>query len=84
MLRVRCLGTAFLLTHLQVMALNDIVETVVAHAVLFAELALVHLPELATTDAAVSLTYALDVLHAERLFGKLAHLAVPVLIVGLG
>ena len=63
------LGTALLLAHFQVMALDDVIEAVIPHAVLFAELALVHLPQFATTDAVILLAHSLDKLHDESLFG---------------
>ena len=78
------LGTALLLAHFQVILLDDVVETVVAHAVFRTELAPVHLPKFGATDAGGFLPHMLDVLHAERLLGQLAQLTVPMLIVGLG
>ncbi len=80
---VRCLGTALLLAHLQVVLLDDVVEAIVSHAVPIAKLALVHLPELATANAMVLLAHTLDKLHAERLFGKLTQITITMLIVGL-
>ena len=84
MIGVCCPGTAFLLTHLKVMSLNDVVESVVAYTVLFSEVLPVHAPELVAPDTAVFLADAFDILHDEGLFRQFAKKAVPVLIVGLG
>ena len=84
MIGVCRLGTAFLLTHLKVMSLNDVVESVVAYAVLFSEVLPVHAPELVAPDTAVFLADAFDILHDEGLFRQFAKKGVPVLIVGLG
>ncbi len=81
---VRGPGTAPPLAHLQVVALDDIVEAVIADTVLLTERRAVHLPELAAADAAVPAAHVLDKLHDERLLRQLAHLAVAVLVIGLG
>ena len=69
---------------LEAVLVYDVVEAVVAHAVFFAERGTVHTPQLAAADAAVLLTDAPDILHTERLLGKLAHGCVAMLVVGLG
>ena len=84
MIGVCCPGTAFLLTHLKVMFLNDVIEPVVAYAVLFSEVLLVHAPELVTPDTTVFLADAFDILHNESLFCQFTEKTVSVLIVGLG
>ena len=66
------------------MFLNDVIESVVAYAVLFSEVLLVHVPELVAPDTTVFLADASDILHNEGLFCQFAKKAVPVLIVGLG
>lgn len=46
-------GTTFTLADLQIIFVDDVIETVVAYAVVLAEFAGLHLPQLATTDASV-------------------------------
>ena len=73
------------LTHnFQAVTLDNIVKAVVAHAVLIAELILVHLPQFAAANAAVLLTDTPDKLHTESLLGQFAQVCVTMLIVGLG
>ena len=64
--------------------LDNVIETVVANGVVFAELLLVHTPKLATAYSTVALTDALDKLNDECLCCYLTHLGVIMLIVGLG
>ena len=77
-------GAAPALTNLQAVPVDDVVEAVVADAVLTAELLPVHPPELAAAYAAVLPADTADILHAEGLIGKPGKLTVAVLIVGLG
>lgn len=81
---VRRLDAALLLANLQVVLLYDVVEAVVANAVFFAKLPLVHLPELAAANAMILLAHTLDKFHAERLLSKLPQICIAMLIVGLG
>jgi len=71
-------GAAFPLSHLQVILLYNVVEAVVAHAVLIAELTPVPLPELATDYTVILLPDTIDELHAERILGQFAHITVSV------
>ena len=84
MVGVRRLGTAPPLAYLQVVLLDDVIEAVVADAMLIAKLLPVHLPELAATDSTVLLTDTPDILYAERLIGQFPHICIAMLIVGLG
>ena len=81
---VRRLDAALLLANLQVVLLYDVVEAVVANAVFFAKLPLVHLPEFAAANAMILLAHTLDKFHAKRLPGKLPKICIAMLIVGLG
>ena len=81
---VRRLGTAPPLAYLQVVLLDDVIEAVVANAMLIAKLLPVHLPKFAAANATILLAHTLDKLHAECLIGKLPQICIAMLIVGLG
>ena len=83
MVGVRGSGSAAAFAHLQAVLLHDIVETVIANGMLFAKRFLVHMPQLATANAPVTLTYALDELDDESLLCHLTHLRIIMLVIGL-
>ena len=67
MVGIGCPSTPYLLAPFQIILLNDIIEAVVAHAVLRAELTLVHLPEFPTADTAILLADTMDELYYKGL-----------------
>ena len=81
---VRRTDAALALAHLQIVLVYDVVEAVVAHRVLIAELLAVHTPEFAAANARITDTGAIDKLNDEGFLGKLAQRALAVLVVGLG
>ena len=80
---VCCLCPTFALAYLQIVLLYDIIETIVADAMRWAEPFVVHGPQFSTTNTWIFTADFLDKLHNEGLVGQVLHQSILILVKGL-